>query len=516
MKNKPNTQLPSRWLSTVCALAMAGSTGVSLAQDFVISNFDTEDGVTNSISGWKLNGGRPTTLVWSPTVDSDNSPSSGSMYVTVNWNPTNGNNYQESQLSRGHEYDWPYLSLAPYANFEFDIKVDVANSVLATNLDGTPVSYVEAEPIIQQWDWTPLGSTSIPNSSGWLHIVRPLGGATTMANPILSLHWGWLQIPAGDISYWIDNIKLVTPPQPPPAIVIKPSTGGLQVLASQTSGSNPEFNRQMIYTKNASSWVGYASPSAPVEYAVTITGYPEAATYSNFLTQVFFVPTNSMQYGQGDGAVDWNTSNNLVLVVSDNSDGTAYATLAYKTNTPNSNPTTTIGSLNASSVLGKWSVVFSNNTDVTMVAPNGDSTNCVIPSDVASIFADPLTTYIGILPNNVPNVGQKATYSNVKITGTGAPVDDSFTTLDSLTWGIIGDATGIIPTPADTAWQLNWKAPAIGATLQQSSSIEDPNSWSDSVPLGATVPVTTYGQKFSYIPASALPATNQCYFRLVK
>lgn len=512
---KRNTTI-QRWIpSIITSLALAGLVGVSPAQDYIISSFDTGDGVTNATSGWKFNGGRPATLAWSPAVDANNNPNSGSMYVTVNWNPTNGNNWQESQITRNADFGWPYINLAPYANLECDIKVDVANSVLTTNLDGTPVSYAQFQPILQQWAWTPLASTSIPNSGDWVHIVTPLGGATTMAQLVLDWHWGWLEIPAGDISYWIDNIKLVTPPQPPPPMVIKPSAGGLQVFATP-KGGNPEYQRQMIYTRNASSWVGYASASAPVEYSFTITNFPAAAIYSNFLTQVFWIPTNSMQFGQGDGAVDWNTTNNLVFAVGDNADGTAYASLAYKTNAPSSNPTTTIATLGAAGVFGKWSVIFSNNTDVTLLAPDGAATNATIPAEVASVFVDWLTTYVGIFPNKVPNVGQKAVYSRVTISGTPDPVDDSFATLDSSVWGTIGDATGIKPSPADTVWQLNWTAPAIGATLQQSSDLANANSWVDSVPLGATTPTTTMGQQFSYIPASALPAANQFFFRLVK
>jgi hypothetical protein len=159
-------------------------------------------------------------------------------------------------------------------------------------------------------------------------------------------------------------------------------------------------------------------------------------------------------------------------------------------------------------------VTFNNDTNVTITVPGGGSTNFILPAASAAYFADPLYAVFGMQPNGTANIGQPVIFSNVSISGVGAPADDSFTTapLDTATWALTaGNAAGVQVVPPDSAFWVSWTLPDGGFGLQVSGNVADPNSWTDP---GLTASAFN-GRKNVLIPTSSLPGTNG-FFRLLK
>ena len=78
--------------------------------------------------------------------------------------------------------------------------------------------------------------------------------------------------------------------------------------------------------------------------------------------------------------------------------------MIYNTATNNANgwPVEPVGFLSTSnySPLGTWSVTFNNQTNVTLTAPHGQTTNFVFDPASAALFADPATVILGAQPND--------------------------------------------------------------------------------------------------------------------
>jgi hypothetical protein len=509
-----------QWLqSALVGLALAGSTSLTLAQgDYIISTFDDEDGVINAVSGWHPDATKkPATNWWDSTQNAPGgAPGSGSMYVRCYWDTTVGNNWQEVQIVRNAGFPWNggnYVPLSPYINFECDIKVDVANSVLATNQSGAPVSYLQFQPIIQQWGWTPLASVTIPNTNGWVHISVPLGSATTMASAVLDFHWAWWNVPAGPISYWIDNVMLTAPPAPPPTMDLKKTTSGLQFM---TAGSGSGGRQSISPLDPNYSWV---DASGPVTFKLTIKEYPGSA-YPNFQTHIFLAPEASIPYGPGDSSVDWNATNLVFIQIQNLTNGHGQASFMYKTNSGSSwggqvFGSNTLGIVQGASPVGAWTLTFENNTNVTLTAPDNTSTNFIMPPDAAAQFAGPLYVWFGAQANAANNVGQTLIVDRIQITGGVSPeIDDSFPGpgLDTTnTWRkAAADAAGIQVASPGTAYWLSWTTPDKGFEPEWSPSLSPGAVWLDP---GLT-PVLAGSKRLATVPASL--STSNAFLRLVK
>ena len=114
-------------------LTLLGATSAALADDLMVNTFDS------GISGIDWQNFRSYIYsyneVWDGSQDAAGNPSSGSMYLTINWplasDPTWANIWTDVQIAFGT----PQINSADYINFECDIKVDITNSFPA--LDGS-------------------------------------------------------------------------------------------------------------------------------------------------------------------------------------------------------------------------------------------------------------------------------------------------------------------------------------------------------------------------------------------
>ena len=247
--------------------------------------------------------------------------------------------------------------------------------------------------------------------------------------------------------FWLDNLifgantNRVSPPTLTLSRVIEPA--GLAVVASGPG----DYPREMIATVDPEnpdweypgeprySWVGYGD--TPITYSFTIAAYPDAA-HSAFQTHLFLIPRG----GYNDPSIDWNSANAVFVQVLNRTNGTAAARFMYKTNQPAGNSmyfntgatagvgVGTLASLESPSPLGTWSVTFRNDTNVTLTAPDGVSTNFFFPdaATVQELFGNPLTAYVGCQKQGANNDGQLCVLSRVQIGGiTASPaIDERF------------------------------------------------------------------------------------------
>jgi hypothetical protein len=173
--------------------------------------------------------------------------------------------------------------------------------------------------------------------------------------------------------------------------------------------------------------------------------------------------------------------------------------------------------------LGTWSMTFLNDTNVTLVAPDGGHTNFFLPdaATIQTLFANPLTAYFGNQQNGPGNAGQSSTYSRVKITGvTLSPeIDETFPgpvlnpDPGNAKWRVVCDVPSdvFLMLPEDKYW-VRWTVPDTGFSLQSCATLVG-GSWADP---GLTNIVITSTEKRMLIPASSLPAGSAGFFRLAR
>jgi hypothetical protein len=530
MKRNGNTK---QWITSALAgLALAASTsaGLAAATDWM-QTFDS----LSCTNPWKVWWGLPG-IYWSDTENrTTNVAGSGALKYAV---PFVGAGGEQFMTFVGFHYGWQWdgttiLDGTKYTNLIFDIKVDPSTAVAK---NGTDLGQLELGFTKNGWGTMFLANYTIPlTATNWTHVVMPinptLAGLTTI-NGIYIKMWSDGHLTNTWTTYF-DNLEVQAipenvPPPPPPTMALEPTTSGLQLISTTTGGANARYS---IHPTTA----GYSFVNAPGEttYSVTIKQYPTYGTYPNFQTHMFLVPAGSMQYGPGDTSVDWNSTNLIFIQIADNANGSGYARFMYKTNVAGGGwggqifGSNTLVNIGSSTILGTWSLKFSQNTNVTFTAPDGTSTNFVFPAESAACFADAtgLYAYIGMQPNGAGNVGQSSVISQIKITGgvdgssTPSPdITDNFATapLNTTIWATTAsDANGVQVVTADTPFWLLWTVPDSGFSLQYSDNVNAPQSlWGDPQNLMANV-IQIGAVKRVLIPTSHA-SKDQNYYQLVK
>lgn len=522
MKNKSLLRYIGISLAAGAALACAAAR--ASAQDYIINTFDSD--AEPLWSRWW--GSAMQNYEFDPTMDAANDPNSGSMKVTVDFDLAAYGGDNQFAAQRNFE-NGELLDGSDYTNLVFDLHWDAASPVNASGNFGT----LEYGLTPEDYSQITLGSLAVPTSAtnGWTHVVAPIDPATPKLNSIRGV---WIKIWSGGTGgltgqtiFWVDNVKLIGMTNQvviQPTLSIAKASPGLQIAAS---AGGQQYQRQMIATRatdadgnaNFYSWVG--SPD-PVTYSMNLKQFPDAA-HSGFQAHLFIAPDTAMPFGAGDTSIDWNVPHIIFFQVVNNEDGTGTGFFRFKTNQPSGNsmifntsptngPVGTLAALTNATPLGEWKFTFQNNTDITMTAPSGTSTNFSLPSDVADLFADPVTVYYGIQPNQVSNIGQIAQFGEVEISGTTTPLEDRFTgeMLDMARWQVVAaDAGGVVQVPTNARWWVKWSLPANGFNLQTSTNVTGP--WVDA---GLTNSVQFGGQRMVLLNSTNLPSPDLGFFRL--
>jgi len=465
MKTKKivKTKIQRCLLSALAGFALICSANVVAAQNLVIANFNT--GLDTFSGTSRLD---PSDIVWDPSQDADGNPNSGSMHITVPWTSA-GESYRDVQIAFG-----PFSITNPaseYVTFQAYVKIDTTNSF--PSLDGGYGQYalwfsggtnnsfyqvVGETPLIvtNGWQLISVNLASVPNdlyTGVWFGFVSDGSKANT-----------------NTFACWLDKMSLQAPvfTNRPTLSLVKPPPLGLTCLSSQAGGT---YQRQIIGTVGGNySWNTATAVSNTTTYSMTITNFPGVA-YSGYEAHMYLI--NSPSYGQVDANVDYNAVNCTYFTVYDNGDGSASGDFRYKVNNVGGGEnftTLTNGSTDeyvycAAGPLGKWSLTFNNNTNVTMTAPDGTTNMFSVSASDMNNFQDPLYVYVGTRPNDNSRIGQWATFNKFTITGAAASINDQFTNLNLSTWLVsAADTNGIIITTPDTKYWMTWPTPDAGFT----------------------------------------------------
>lgn len=489
------------------------------ADDFIIDQF----GDDTTLSSWSRAWGLTPTFEWDPDQNADGNPDTpGALKVTIPFDLVTyqGNNDCCFQRPLGETIDFEN-----YTRIHFDVKVDPASSHLSTSWGAGQFGTLDV--IARNTDWS-VQLHNITTGDAWMgaddygvwkHHALEVDKTLTTHHDMVALMFqmwsGWVE---GDgatgghtntVYFWIDNLYLEkntnTAPIPPPTVSVKPATSGLQLIASQAGG---QWQRQGFRTVDADkSWVGV---TRPVTYELTIK---DAPLKNGFQAHMFLVPNST-----GDTTPDWNRPDTVMIWIADQGNGAANINFGFKTNQPSGNSQiyneNHLAELASTKILGTWKVTFNNNTDVTMTAPDGASTNFTMAAEAVAKFADPLTVYFGVQPNNLDNIGSGYVFSNVKITGVANPIDDSFPGPDfAAVWAEAAeDPAGVFISAADAKWWFNWTLPAVGFGPQVSAAVQGA-PWID-LDLGKSFKNGT--QQSLLVSASELPAGNSAFLRMVQ
>ena len=522
---KPEQCLVSISAGLLICLASAAS-----ADDLVVNTFDS------GVSGIDWENFRSYASshnqVWDQNQDSEGNTNSGSLYLTVNWpirsDPNWNQNWNDVQVAFGTgQFD-----SSNYTTFDVDVKIDVANSSPA--LDGT---YGALELIVNNPWTTVVGWASLNATNGWQHIRGYFSAipAGTYSEAVIGFISNGGSTLTNSVSYWIDNIVFTTPPTVHtnrPALAIAPAPpAGLTCVASQPGGT---WQRQMIATVNDNySWNTASAASNTTTYSMTIAAFP-GEKYQGFQSQLYLVPKAGMIGSAIDVNIDWDSADVVDFYVSMNPDKTASGHFGYKVSDPSdgtliSNVTLT----NSSGPLGKWSLSFNNNTNVTIITPSGSSTNFTIPATNAARFADPLYAYFGTEPTANANIGQSSTLSRITIQGAAGAIDDDFVSkgtpgqpyaVDSSVWAFnAADSSGVFVTAPDAQYWVTWPLPDGGFTNLY-ATISLTNKIGNSQWVGLPVADTGWlnvagGQRVTVVNKSTLTAAFSyapinCFFGL--
>jgi len=476
-------------------------------------------------------------MYWT-NVDAAGNPNSGSLYVTANWSAGDA----VDNFAMGIAFQTNYVQFNSttnvingyqYTNIEFDIKWD--NNVSTIPLDtwnttGDPQGVGIGLLTMPGVGQTQFGSsnTYIPDtaSNGFVHVSLPL--ARTSYPGIDQVMGLWFKKyyngPLGTVAYFIDNVTFDGgPPLPPPTITLSKQLGikGLQDVAT---GSNPYSRQGLVAYNNNMAWVGQ---SGPVSYGLKILSYPGSSN-PGFVTHIFLYP------GSGTEAEpDWNEANVVFLDIENNSSGGGFMTFRWKTNAPSSNGSfynSGAPSIGSSTMLGTWLLTFLNNTNVTMTAPDGTSTNFNFSSTAGTDFANSggFSFNFGIMGNSAANLGQSVLFASVGVTNAGAPgttLYDDFTTDSVLDISQGGGGTWIYAT--DDSTQTNavalsnpitstlftWPYPnGYNYVIETNASLTHPGGWSTNT--GMTALASGNIIKIT-IPTAQLPPAPM-FFRLLQ
>jgi hypothetical protein len=414
--------------------------------------------------------------------------------------------------------------------------------------------------------------TNIPAAaaSGWVHVKIPINKTQAQIDGVSGIvfhKWTantWTLLTPVSARFWIDNVMLIgtsTPPPPPTVKLPTKATPGLNVFAS-TSGL---YDRQAAVLRQTSglSWVGTATPANPVTYSFTIAGYPNSP---DCMAWMFLAPNPHPSYVES--APDWNQTNCAIVYIQGNATS-ATAHFRYKVGEPNqqamysggsetrTTATTTnnyyysaapgslpggpivtqvspgvynitnesgdLADMVTTGIFGKWTLKFTSDTDATLIAPDGSSTNVVVPAHNVGHFAEQATPgfriYLGMQANNANAQNQAVVYSNFEVTGTSSPYSENFLTdevLDTTNIWITTSSPGpqgvLLVTTNASSW-ATWTLPDANFSLQVGTNLASPAAWTDP----ATGPrIAMSGIRAQLLSNAEIPSSNAAFFRLVK
>jgi hypothetical protein len=534
-------------VAALAGLALAASIGASHAQTFLTgsytNNFDTCGQVTPfsgecSVAGWVYWYGTPggdTPMTNDVYEDVNNNPNSGSLLVVSPFDSSFNQNFFFGTFDNTPFGTTEEANLLNYSDITFYIKM-APGTPPRTNSSGVNLDFgTIGVGIFFPYAYEELERPTIPlaASNNWVMLTVPINH--TLPN-LTNVSGVAFDIDSADgypqfsMTNYIDSLQMHALGTEVIPVALAPpvkATPGLNCIAS-AAGTGGEFNRYQVSTVADTGYSFVGRPS--VTYSWNIESFP-AKTGGNF-QQHFFIVNGAP--GPFDDAPDYNLADCLFMTVQQSDAGTATFDFRYKTNEPGGNgmlfntfspgdsndnpygwPVEPVASLSTTAgALGTWSVTFANNTNITVHAPDGSSTNFSIDPATAALFADPATLILGGQPNNPNGAGKAVVYSSFSASGCAAPISDNFladTTLNTAVWqNLSNDTNGLYLVPATAAYWLSWTLPDAGYQLQSKAGLGTPGGWTQL----STPEIVVNGRRQALLDNSQLPSGTQGYFQL--
>ncbi len=528
-----------------CARALAiGAAAFALlptairAQNIVVWQDDFDSAL---LGGSSANGFYGGSVAWNYQV-----PPVGNPVVTITNNNLQGTNTQNcaftfdcssgATLNFGLEINWLPATgntntfLSAYT-LDFDIAIQGASF---TNLGG----YVA--PLLGLFGnyggmYSGDGAmTNPPNSfypaagAGYQHVSMPLSTfVAAHANLLpptdtpLTFFMGFYM--AGYTYRGIEEIDLLNvhllmntnpPPIPPPTMNLLPAKPGLRIFAQDHTYT---YNQEGFGTVDTNqSWVG-STPSAPRSYSITFADFD---TVDNYTLYTQFAPGAA----SGDPYGVYNDTNSLTWSITHMAAGFTTA-ITWKTNRPSMGETNNALSLTTTSTDGRgtWTLTFTNNTGGSVAAPDGTKGFFSLPTDMAALFADPVTILFGTAPNNTGGFGQYIDISTIRITNVaGINEFDDFTkdaALNTNLWnpGFSYNANppSVIQVSTNTPYWVKWTVPDEGFGLGTKAILDGGTNWFSPGYYGSGVGIAPIGptqmgisNKWVLLPSACLPTLD--------
>ena len=493
--------------------------------------------ITNVWGNWF--GGAFQSAVWDATTDVSNNPASGSLKINLNW--SNGSQFVLWDQGSGNDYFALNIDATTYTNFECDVKFAPGSASDTGNGTGPGGNTTGIFGHLRFGDRTSgygqdwFGSVDVlATNTGWVHVSVPLNAVTdqnltSIQGFLIGIDSGYYSLNlTGNSTFWIDNIKFVgaSAPvtNPPPVLGIQKAVPGLRLFAGSAVDT---YDREELATLDQSqSWVG---GTYPVKYSFTLLDYPADIGQ----THIMLIPVNSAGNSMyNDHFIDYQASNELWMIVGPGGGG-VIASVQWKTNLPNNNPSHTELTITNATAVGTWTLTFNSATSGTLTAPGASPKAFTITDpNVVSDFGNPLVAYFGLQPNSTAGEGEYEDWAAISVSGVaGTQESDNFTTDPTFDpngyWSNnSSSAASVQLVTANTPYWVNWTLPAGGYALGTAMMLPGNTNTSDpwmlpeyyngygGSPTGDDLPgLANQGLKtWVLIPNSCLPTVDGSQF----
>jgi hypothetical protein len=510
-------------------LALLAAAGLGRA-NVVIGTFNSSADVSvYNFQGW--NGSSGGVAAFSTNAPSGGL-SSGSMQLQLMFdNPgQQGGSFVSSAAA---------VDVSEATNLEFDIMVDPASpvdpngNVFYFQIGFNSPSYDNINPF-----WLgPYGKSFTPGVWQHIKITVPAGSLGTSESQFFIYPYDSNYGTSATPIFYVDNIVFdtVAVNAPGPKVSLAKANRGLNVFASTTGVYDRESAR--LAQNTGKSWVGHATAANPVTYSFTLDGFPNVPAYSTE-AYLFLIPNpaatnNAPDYGEADcviAEVQSSAAGSLLSlqykVNEVNGNGMFYNIAPY-TNAPGSwNGVTTpwyesgiLGNVSSTVLNGTYMLKFTSSSNVTLIVPDGSSTNLVIPPYNATDFGETngFNIYLGMQANTSAAFGSAVAYANFAVSNTASPFSDNFLadpTLNPTNWdtSVASGPAGVLIVPASGADWIAWTAPAVGYSLETGSNLLNRANWTSPT----LYPVITYSGGFQQlVDKTELPAGGTGFFNLI-
>jgi len=493
--------------------------------------------ITNVWGNWF--GGAFQSAVWDATTDVSNNPASGSLKINLNW--SNGSQFVLWDQGSGNDYFALNIDATTYTNFECDVKFAPGSASDTGNGTGPGGNTTGIFGHLRFGDRTSgygqdwFGSVDVlATNTGWVHVSVPLNALTdqnltNIQGFLIGIDSGYYSLNlTGNSTFWVDNIKFVgasTPvTNPPPVLAIQKAVPGLRLFAGSAVDT---YDREELATADQNqSWVG---GTYPVTYSFTLLDYPANIGQ----THIMLIPANSAGNSlYNDQFIDYQASNELWMIVGPGGGG-VIASVQWKTNLPNNNPSHTELTITNATAVGTWTLTFNSATSGTLTAPGASPKAFTITDpNVVSDFGNPLVAYFGLQPNSTAGEGEYEDWAAISVSGVaGTQESDNFTTDPTFDpngyWSNnSSSAASVQLVTANTPYWVNWTLPAGGYALGTAMMLPGNTNTSDpwmlpeyyngygGAPTGDDLPgLANQGLKtWVLIPNSCLPTVDGSQF----